>query len=52
MKLPAFPSLSFHTIWINTIHHANTKAFTNAFFPALGWALGLLPLAIVLGYFL
>lgn len=34
----------------NILHHANTKAFTNAFFPALGWALGLLPLVLALRF--
>lgn len=35
--------------WTNILHHANTKAFTNALFPALGWSIGLMPLALVLG---
>lgn len=34
--------------WKNIIYHNNTKLFLNAFFPALGWSLGLLPLALVI----
>ena len=35
--------------FINITHHANTKAFTNAFFPALGTACGWALPALVVG---
>lgn len=34
--------------WVNITHHNHTKLFANAFFPALGWSLGLLPLVLAI----
>lgn len=45
--MPANLTSSLGTL-TNLLHHANTKLFLNSFFTALGWAAGLLPLALVL----
>lgn len=38
------------TFITNVRHHRNTQAFINAFWPALGWSLGLTPLALVISW--